>query len=166
MNAKISRRTVMAGAVSALALSASRQASAQAKQKLRFSSAFTEADTRAGTYKSFAEAIKDDFDFEPYWGNQLFKQGTELVALQRDNLDLLPGPQHMVRTSTPRPVQPRAGRHLEANPRLVATHFGLSLQRRRPHEEDLQERCRQRIYQDGERPAWHSDHYADLLRFA
>lgn len=88
MNAKISRRTVMAGAVSALALSASRQASAQAKQKLRFSSAFTEADTRAGTYKSFAEAIKDDFDFEPYWGNQLFKQGTELVALQRDNLDL------------------------------------------------------------------------------
>jgi len=88
MNAKISRRTVMAGAVSALALSASRQASAQGKQKLRFSSAFTEADTRAGTYKSFAEAIKDDFDFEPYWGNQLFKQGTELVALQRDNLDL------------------------------------------------------------------------------
>ena len=32
--------------------------------------------------------IKDDFDFEPYWGNTLFKQGTELVALQRDNLDL------------------------------------------------------------------------------
>ncbi len=32
--------------------------------------------------------MKDDFDFEPYWGNTLFKQGTELVALQRDNLDL------------------------------------------------------------------------------
>src|SRR5439155_23037610 len=28
------------------------------------------------------------FDFEPYWNNTLFKQGTELVALQRDNLDL------------------------------------------------------------------------------
>ena len=39
-------------------------------------------------YKAFAAAIKDDFDFEPYWGNTLFKQGTELVALQRDNLDL------------------------------------------------------------------------------
>ena len=32
--------------------------------------------------------MKDDFDFEPYWSNTLFKQGTELVALQRDNLEL------------------------------------------------------------------------------
>ena len=45
-------------------------------------------DLRAEAYKSFAAAIKDDFDFEPYWGNTLFKQGTELVALQRDNLDM------------------------------------------------------------------------------
>ncbi len=43
---------------------------------------------RAEAYKAFANAIKDDFEFEPYWGNTLFKQGTELVALQRDNLDL------------------------------------------------------------------------------
>jgi len=32
--------------------------------------------------------MQDDFDFEPYWANTLFKQGTELVALQRDNLEL------------------------------------------------------------------------------
>ena len=32
--------------------------------------------------------MKDDFDFEPYWSNTLFKQGTELVALQRENLEL------------------------------------------------------------------------------
>ena len=32
--------------------------------------------------------MKDDFDFEPYWLNALFKQGTELVALQRDNLEI------------------------------------------------------------------------------
>ena len=57
-------------------------------KSLRFSSAFTETDLRAEAYKSFAAAIKDDFEFEPYWGNTLFKQGTELVALQRDNLDL------------------------------------------------------------------------------
>ena len=44
--------------------------------------------SRAEAYKAFAAAIKDDFDFEPYWGNTLFKQGAELVALQRDNLDL------------------------------------------------------------------------------
>ena len=43
---------------------------------------------RADAYKAFAAAIKDDFDFEPYWNNTLFKQGAELVALQRDNLDL------------------------------------------------------------------------------
>ena len=43
---------------------------------------------RADAYKAFATAIKDDFEFEPYWGNTLFKQGAELVALQRDNLDM------------------------------------------------------------------------------
>ena len=32
--------------------------------------------------------MKDDFDLEPYWSNTLFKQGTELVALQRDNLEV------------------------------------------------------------------------------
>jgi TRAP-type transport system periplasmic protein len=84
----ISRRSVLAAGTSALALGATYPAFGQDKQKLRFSSAFTETDPRADAYKSFAAAIKDDFDFEPYWGNTLFKQGTELVALQRDNLDL------------------------------------------------------------------------------
>lgn len=84
----MNRRSVLAAGVSALALGATLPAFSQVKQKLRFSCAFTETDTRAESYKSFAVAIKDDFDFEPYWGNTLFKQGTELVALQRDNLDL------------------------------------------------------------------------------
>jgi TRAP-type transport system periplasmic protein len=83
----LTRRSVVAGGATVLALAAGR-AGAQTRQKLRFSSAFTETDLRAEAYKSFAAAIKDDFDFEPYWGNTLFKQGTELVALQRDNLDL------------------------------------------------------------------------------
>src|SRR5947209_9199875 len=87
MGVHISRRTLLAGA-SALALGSAVSASAQGKTKLRFSCAFTETDLRAEAYKGFAAAIKDDFDFEPYWGNTLFKQGTELVALQRDNLDL------------------------------------------------------------------------------
>src|SRR4051794_38138552 len=84
----ITRRSLMAAGASALALGATQSSYAQAKQKLRFSCAFTETDLRAEAYKGFAAAIKDDFDFEPYWGNTLFKQGTELVALQRDNLDL------------------------------------------------------------------------------
>jgi len=79
---------MVAGGVSALALASMGSALSQTKQKLRFSCAFTETDPRADAYKAFAAAIKDDFDFEPYWGNTLFKQGTELVALQRDNLDL------------------------------------------------------------------------------
>src|SRR5436853_1252368 len=87
MAIQISRRSLLAGA-SALALGSAGTASAQGKTKLRFSCAFTETDLRAEAYKGFAAAIKDDFDFEPYWGNTLFKQGTELVALQRDNLDL------------------------------------------------------------------------------
>ena len=84
----LTRRSLVAGGATIFALAAARSAGAQTRQKLRFSSAFTETDLRAEAYKSFAAAIKDDFEFEPYWGNTLFKQGTELVALQRDNLDL------------------------------------------------------------------------------
>jgi len=83
----LTRRSVVAGGAAILAFAAG-SVGAQTRQKLRFSSAFTETDLRAEAYKSFAAAIKDDFEFEPYWGNTLFKQGTELVALQRDNLDL------------------------------------------------------------------------------
>ena len=63
-------------------------AEAQAKPKLRFSAAFPETDLRAEAYKEFGAAMKEEFDFEPYWSNTLFKQGTELVALQRENLEL------------------------------------------------------------------------------
>src|SRR5215207_3360759 len=80
------RRAALLGA-SALALAGS-GVGAQTKRKLRFSAAFTEQDPRAEGYKNFATAIKDEFDFEPYWGNTLFKQGTELVALQRGNLEM------------------------------------------------------------------------------
>src|SRR6186997_2129365 len=38
--------------------------------------------------KKFADAIKDDFIFEGYYGGNLFKQGTELVAIQRGNLEM------------------------------------------------------------------------------
>ena len=80
------RRAALLGA-SAVALAGS-GVNAQTKRKLRFSAAFTEQDPRADGYKNFATAIKDEFDFEPYWGNTLFKQGTELVALQRGNLEM------------------------------------------------------------------------------
>lgn len=84
----INRRQFVAASASALMLGAPQLAQAQAKPKLRFSAAFPETDLRAEAYKAFAAAMKDDFDFEPYWANTLFKQGTELVALQRDNLEV------------------------------------------------------------------------------
>jgi len=58
------------------------------KPKLRFSAVFSEQDIRAEMMKQFAEGIKDDFVFEGYYGGTLFKQGTELVALQRGNLEM------------------------------------------------------------------------------
>ncbi|VTU26058.1 Neu5Ac-binding protein [Variovorax sp. PBS-H4] len=88
MSSTFSRRATLAAGASALALGAVPQVFAQSRTKLRFSSAFTEQDLRTEAYKNFAAAIKDNFDFEPYWGNTLFKQGTELVALQRGNLEM------------------------------------------------------------------------------
>jgi TRAP-type transport system periplasmic protein len=88
MDSKITRRTLLAAGGSMLALGALPLARAQAKTKLRFSCAFTEQDLRADGYKAFATAIKDDFEFQPFWNNTLFKQGTELVALQRGNLEM------------------------------------------------------------------------------
>lgn len=88
MRSRITRRSLLTAGASMLALGALPLARAQAKTKLRFSSAFTEQDLRADAYKAFASAIKDGYDFEPYWNNTLFKQGTELVALQRGNLEM------------------------------------------------------------------------------
>ena len=88
MSSTFTRRKMLASGASILALGALPRAHAQAKTKLRFSAAFTEQDLRAEAYRNFATAIKDGYDFEPYWGNTLFKQGTELIALQRGNLEM------------------------------------------------------------------------------
>lgn len=66
----------------------SRLASAADPIKLRFSAVFSDQDIRAEMVKKFASGIGGDFAFEPYYGGTLFKQGTELVALQRGNLEM------------------------------------------------------------------------------
>ena len=63
-------------------------ACAQDKPKLRFSAVFSEQDIRAEMMKMFADAIDGRLLFEGYYGGNLFKQGTELVALQRGNLEM------------------------------------------------------------------------------
>ena len=80
------RQTLVAGGL--LAASSAFPALAKDKPKLRFSAVFSEQDIRAEMMKKFADAIKDDFDYEGYYGGNLFKQGTELVALQRGNLEM------------------------------------------------------------------------------
>ena len=85
---KTTRRAFVIGSAGLLASATALPALAQDKQKLRFSAVFSEQDIRAEMIKLFANAIKDDFIFEGYYGGNLFKQGTELVALQRGNLEM------------------------------------------------------------------------------
>jgi TRAP-type transport system periplasmic protein len=80
------RRTALkAGAL--IAASAALPALAQAKTA-RFAAVFNEKDIRADMIRMLAKDMEGDFKLEPYYGGSLFKQGTELVALQRDNLEL------------------------------------------------------------------------------
>jgi tripartite ATP-independent transporter DctP family solute receptor len=87
MTLHATRRQFLVG-TGILAASAACPAFAQDKPKLRFSAVFSDQDIRAEMMKKFADAIKDDFDYEGYYGGTLFKQGTELVALQRGNLEM------------------------------------------------------------------------------
>jgi len=87
MDFKRSRRSVLkAGA--ALAAARMLPVYAQAKPKLRFAAVFSDKDIRADMVRMFAKDVAGDFEVEPFYAGSLFKQGTELVALQRDNLEL------------------------------------------------------------------------------
>lgn len=88
MNFVTDRRGFIGAAAATLALAASGPALAQAKPPLRFSAVFSEQDIRAEMMKKFGEAVKADFTLQPYYGGTLFKQGTELVAMQRGNLEM------------------------------------------------------------------------------
>lgn len=61
---------------------------AQEKAQIRFSAIFSDRDIRAEMMEKFKAAIADDFAVENYYNGSLFKQGTELVALQRGNLEM------------------------------------------------------------------------------
>jgi TRAP-type C4-dicarboxylate transport system substrate-binding protein len=90
MKTRFDRRTALkAGAALAAsaALPVSLEAAAQAKT-LRFAAVFSDKDIRAGMIQMFAKEVEGDFKVEPYLNGSLFKQGTELVALQRDNLEM------------------------------------------------------------------------------
>jgi len=87
MNLDHGRRSAL-GAGAALAAACALPARAQAKPTLRFAAVFSDKDIRADMIRMLAKDLEGDFRLEPYFGGTLFKQGTELVALQRDNLEM------------------------------------------------------------------------------
>jgi tripartite ATP-independent transporter DctP family solute receptor len=86
MTTTLTRRTLFAAAA-ALAAGMALPSLAQ-ETELRFSAVFSDQDLRAQMMQKFGEAIAGDFKLQPYYGGTLFKQGTELVALQRGNLEM------------------------------------------------------------------------------
>ncbi|MBX9456850.1 MAG: TRAP transporter substrate-binding protein DctP [Rhizobium sp.] len=89
MAANFTRRGVVAFGSAALAAPfLARMSYAQEPIQIRFSAVFSDQDIRAEMMKKFAEAIGAGFKYEGFYGGVLFKQGTELVALQRGNLEM------------------------------------------------------------------------------
>jgi TRAP-type C4-dicarboxylate transport system substrate-binding protein len=80
------RALLKAGA--ALAAAGALPARAQSKPTIRFAAVFSDKDIRADMIRMLAKDVAGDFKLEPFYNGTLFKQGTELVALQRDNLEM------------------------------------------------------------------------------
>jgi tripartite ATP-independent transporter DctP family solute receptor len=85
---QLSRRSLLAAGTAATALAAAPRTFAQGKPKLRCAAVFSDQDIRAEAFRMFGKDVSDHFDFEPFFGGTLFKQGTELVAMQRGNLEM------------------------------------------------------------------------------
>lgn len=86
----ITRRGLFAAGAIALAVAAAPLSGALAQDttNLRFSAVFSDQDIRARMMERLSEAVADDFTLEVHYGGTLFGQGTELVALQRGNLEM------------------------------------------------------------------------------
>ncbi|NMG39283.1 C4-dicarboxylate ABC transporter [Chelativorans sp. ZYF759] len=82
------RRTLMVAGAALLAAGISTSGYAQDRETLRFSAVFSEQDIRARMMERISEAVAEDFEIEVHYGGTLFSQGTELVALQRGNLEM------------------------------------------------------------------------------
>lgn len=79
----------LVGLASALSVFAATQATAADMIQLRMSTPATETDFRSqGLANQFAAAVSDFASYEPHYNDSLFKQGTELVAIARGNLEM------------------------------------------------------------------------------
>ena len=91
MTTRISRRAIIGAATIALLAGAglSGPAAAQDKITLRMSTPASETDFRSqGLATIFADGVSEFAVYEPHYNDSLFKQGTELVAIARDNLEM------------------------------------------------------------------------------
>jgi TRAP-type transport system periplasmic protein len=82
------RRSVLAAGAASAALLSAPAVFAQAKPKLRLASVINDQDIRAEAFRMFGKEVSGSFDVETFFGGTLFKQGTELVAMQRGNLEM------------------------------------------------------------------------------
>ena len=87
MKAALNRRRVLCAGAS-LAAAALLPGLARAQTTLRFAAVFADTDIRAEMMKMLARDVAADFKIDLFLNSTLFRQGTELVALQRDNLEM------------------------------------------------------------------------------
>jgi TRAP-type C4-dicarboxylate transport system substrate-binding protein len=89
MTISIKRRTMMTGlAATAIGLTGLRPAAAQTPT-LRLSGPMTPTDQRAvALMEVFGPAVSAFATFQPHWNATLFRQGTELEAIARGNLEM------------------------------------------------------------------------------
>jgi TRAP-type C4-dicarboxylate transport system substrate-binding protein len=87
MSSPLGRRAVLASAAALSAMPAL-HASAQARRRIRFTAVFSDQDIRAEAMRGFQRDLAADFDVELHLNATLFRQGTELVAIQRGNVEM------------------------------------------------------------------------------
>lgn len=89
MTAHLNRRTaLLAGAGLTASALLPGMAWAQSPTKLRFAAVFSETDIRAEMIKRLSADLAPNYEIEAHLNSSLFRQGTELVALQRNNLEM------------------------------------------------------------------------------
>lgn len=88
MRTSLTRRALIGAAAALSVVAAAGQALAE-PIKLRFADSTTaDAPRSKALVEIFAKKLGPDFVFEPYFGSTLYKQGTEIVPVQRGNLEM------------------------------------------------------------------------------
>jgi TRAP-type C4-dicarboxylate transport system substrate-binding protein len=87
MASLIGRRAILAAGAGLAAVPVI-GARAQARRRLRFTAVFSDQDIRAEAMRGFQRDMAGEFDVELHLNATLFRQGTELVAIQRGNVEM------------------------------------------------------------------------------